>query len=96
LKSVALPDKVYGVTLEEADLAAGQLREAACCECAEQLGSFDSLKAHFAARHLERWAPRPGPTIRRTPPTKKDFLTGGCDQGSRCYNQDFLNFVQKW
>ena len=79
LKSVELPDKVCCLTLDEEDLQAGQLREAVCCECAQQLGSFGSLKNHFLLKHFQLWEPRQdegSKTILRKLPAKKDFLPG--------------------
>ena len=79
LKSVELPDKVCCLTLEEEDLQAGQLREAVCCECAQQLDSFGSLKNHFLLKHVHLWEPRQNEgskTILRKLPAKKDFLPG--------------------
>ena len=79
VKTLELPEKVCCLTLEEKDLQAGKMLEAVCCECAQQLDSFDSLKDHFVMKHPELWEPKRcerSNTILRELPAKKDFLPG--------------------
>lgn len=57
-------------------LKIGQFLDSVCFECAANVNDFEDLKRHFTKHHFKRWMPKPGNTVLRKMPLKKDSLSG--------------------